>query len=71
MSYATKQIDHAAYQKSLRGKTDAELLYIIRDAGEAMQAMRGHDPRAEGKYADQVHDASTILTYRRRTGRGK
>lgn len=42
-----------------RSKTDAELDYIIRDAGEAAQAMRGHDPIAEAKYADQVNDACT------------
>ena len=49
-------------------KTDAELRYIIKDAGEAMRAMRGHDEKAEGKYADQVHDANTILNHRARYG---
>lgn len=48
-----------------RTKTVAELLYIVKDAGEAAQAMRGHDAQAEGKYLDQVNDASTELHRRR------
>lgn len=46
-------------------KSDAELLYIARDAKDAAQAMRGHDATAEAKYLDQVNDAVTILHYRR------
>lgn len=46
-------------------KSDAELLYIIKDAGEAAKAMRGHDERAEAKYLDQVNDACTVMNYRR------
>jgi thymidylate synthase ThyX len=42
------------------------LRYIIKDASEAAAAMRGHDAAAEGKYADQVNDAATILAYRDR-----
>lgn len=49
-------------------KSDAELLYIIRDASEAAHCMRNHDARAEAKYLDQVNDASTILHYRRNGG---
>lgn len=49
-------------------KTDAQLLYIIKDAGEAAKAMKGHDPKAEAKYLDQVNDASTVLYYRRKNG---
>ena len=47
-------------------KSDAELKYIIKDAGEAAQAMRGQDSKAENKYLDQVNDASTILAYRQK-----
>ena len=50
-------------------KNDAELRYIIKDAGEAAKAMRGHDKKAEAKYLDQVNDASTVLNYRRRGGK--
>lgn len=53
---------------AFHAKTDAELRYIVKDAGEAAEAMRGHDTKAEGKYADQVHDAYTILTHRARYG---
>lgn len=45
-------------------KSDAELRYIITDAGEAARAMRGHDATAEGKYLDQMNDAATVLRYR-------
>jgi hypothetical protein len=48
-------------------KTDAELLYIARDAHEASIALRGTD--AELKYLDQVNDACTVLYYRRKGGR--
>ena len=51
-------------------RSDAELLYIQRDASEAAIAMRGHDERAEAKYLDQANDASTILHYRRNFIRG-
>lgn len=55
--------DHAYHSKS-----DAELRYIIKDAGEAARAMRGHSPKSEGKYLDQVNDASTVLNYRKKGG---
>lgn len=47
-------------------KTDTELHYIIKDAAEAAQAMRGWNQEAELKYLDQMNDASTEL-YRRRS----
>jgi len=46
-------------------KSDAELLYIIRDAGEAAKAVRGFDARAEAKYLDQMNDACSIMHSRR------
>lgn len=46
--------------------TDAELNYIIKDAGEACQLASGFDSAAERKYADQVNDACTVLHYRKR-----
>lgn len=49
-------------------KSADELRFIIRDAGAAANAMRGHDAKAEGKYLDQVNDANTILGWRARTG---
>ena len=46
-------------------KSDTELRYIIRDAGEAARAMQNHNRTAEDRYLDQVNDASTVLYYRR------
>jgi hypothetical protein len=60
--------------KSYHAKSDAELLYILRDAAEAAVNMRGLDPVAECKYLDQVNDACTVMHMRRsrrdRDGRG-
>lgn len=56
--------DHPYHSKSY-----AELKYIIKDAGEAAIAMRGHSPASEAKYLDQVNDACTILHWRKTTGR--
>lgn len=48
-------------------KSDAELHYIIKDAGEAARAGKGLS--SEGKYLDQVNDASTVLYHRRNGGK--
>jgi hypothetical protein len=53
---------------SYRTKSDAELRYIIKDAGEAARNMKGLDTKAECKYLDQVNDACTEL-YRRTKGK--
>lgn len=50
-------------------KSDAELKYIQKDAHEAAKAMKGHNPKAEGKYLDQHNDASTVLHYRSKGGK--
>jgi hypothetical protein len=50
-------------------KTDAELRYIVKDAGKAARSMKGMDEKAEGKYLDQVNDASSILHARTKDGR--
>jgi hypothetical protein len=50
-------------------KSDSELHYIVKDAGEAAQAMKGHNSKAEMKYLDQVNDASTVLHYRKNGGK--
>jgi hypothetical protein len=51
-----------------RKKTDAELHFIMKDAHEAAECMKGMDPAAECKYLDQVNDAATEL-YRRHVRR--
>src|ERR1019366_2004061 len=48
-------------------KTNDELNYIAKDANAAAMATRGMP--AEGKYLDQVNDASTVLGYRARGGK--
>jgi hypothetical protein len=50
---------------SYHAKSDAELLYIVKDAGAAARAMRGVNDTAECKYLDQMNDACTILYLRR------
>lgn len=52
-------------------KSDQELRYIIKDAGQAAEAnhpRHGGDPKAHNKYLDQVNDAHTVLGYRQRHG---
>lgn len=69
-----KSVDEATLGVPLKGhpyhkKTDAELKYIQKDAAEAAKAMKGHSPRSEAKYLDQVNDASTVLHYRSKGGK--
>ena len=56
---------------AFHAKTDAELRYIIKDAGEAYKAISTFDGQAAGKYADQVNDAVTVLAYRARKAADK
>ena len=52
--------------QSFARKSDEVLRYIIKDAREAANNMRGFDPKAEAKYLDQINDASTVLARRAR-----
>ena len=47
-------------------KSDAELMYIRKDAAEAYAAISTFDERAAAKYLDQINDAETVLHYRKR-----
>lgn len=49
-------------------KTDEALRGIMKDAHAAALNARGWDPKNEGRYLDQVNDASTVLHYRRNAG---
>lgn len=49
-------------------KSEDELKFIIKDANEAARAMKGHSPKSESKYLDQVNDASTVLHHRKQKG---
>lgn len=57
-----KTMNHAAYQRGLRSKSEAELRFIIADAGEAARI----NPSGEnhGYYADEVHYAAMELKRR-------
>jgi len=46
-------------------RSNAELLWIVKDAGLAAQANRDR-PEAEAKYLDQHNDACTVLGWRRK-----
>lgn len=66
------QIDEGRKASPLKGhpyheKSDAELHYILKDAGEAARAGRGLS--SEGKYLDQMNDAATVLYHRRMGGK--
>jgi hypothetical protein len=52
--------------QNYRKKTDAELRYILQDAGETALIQRGMS--SEQKYLDQMNDASTVLYERRHKG---
>lgn len=54
---------------SYHTKSDAELHYIVRDASAAAKNAQGMgDAKGEGKYLDQVNDASSVMGYRSRGG---
>ena len=62
----TTHINHAEYQAKVATMTDAELLYTIKDAREAAEAMpNGHKA---GYYLDEVNYCASELHLRRRLG---
>lgn len=64
---ATKRIDHAAYAKDCRRRSEAELLFIIADCRATLAAW--HDCPNAGYYMDEIHYATAELERRRRGGR--
>lgn len=68
------KVEEAKLAMPLKGhpyheKDDAALKFIAKDAHEAAQAMKDHDPKAESKYLDQVNDAHTVMGYRQKGGK--
>jgi hypothetical protein len=49
-------------------KTDAELIYIAKDAHKAAEAMKSHNTDAENKYRDQANDSATVRYFRQKNG---
>lgn len=66
-AYHAPQIDHAAYARRVRRQSEAELLFTIADARQAIAAMPD-GPKA-GYYADEIHYANAELARRARGGR--
>lgn len=62
------QINHTQYPKSLKSKTVSQLLYIIKDCREALEAMP-ESPKA-GYYADEIAYCSMELSERGVWARG-
>jgi hypothetical protein len=72
MKEEVEELDETKLAMPLKGhsyhtKTHAELKYIQKDASEAAKANKGKP--SEGKYLDQVNDASTVLHYRSKGGK--
>lgn len=64
---ATKHIDHVAYPKLCRTRSDAELLYVIADCQATLAAWP--DQPNHGYYADEINYCADELARRRRGGR--
>lgn len=60
---ADKKMDHTQYPKYLKRKDVAALLFIIRDAREAITA--NPDNPNNGYYADEIHYAAAELRRRK------
>ena len=60
-----KRMDHNEYPRSLKGKSEAMLRYIIKDAQEAIAA-NPENPN-NGYYQDEVNYACTEIHRRRRS----
>lgn len=60
--------EHPLQGHDYHKKSDAELVYIAKDAREAAQAMKGHNPKAEAKYLDQANDSATVRYWRKKNG---
>lgn len=66
-AYHAPQIDHAAYARRCRSRSEAELLFIVADCRAALAAMPDGDKA--GYYQDEIHYAHAELERRRRGGR--
>ena len=58
-----KKMNHGEYQRKLKGKSIAELEYIIADASEAI-AVNPDNPN-NGYYTDEIHYAAMELKRRK------
>jgi hypothetical protein len=58
-----KQINHNEYPKTLKGKSDDSLRYIMKDAAEAMAA--NPEGSKAGYYADEINYCAMELYSRK------
>jgi hypothetical protein len=65
--HATKEIDHAAYAKDCRSRSEAELLFIIADCRATLAAWP--DQPNHGYYADEISYCAQELNRRQKGGR--
>jgi len=75
MDEDAEQIDEArpSQRHPLEGheyhkKSNDALVHIAKDAREAAEAMKSHNPTAENKYRDQANDSATVRYYRQKHG---
>jgi hypothetical protein len=61
-----KRMDHTEYPRSLKGKSEAMLRYIIKDAQEAIAA-NPENPNSSNYYADEINYCATELHRRQRS----
>lgn len=66
-SLATKHIDHAAYPKLCRSRSEAELRYVIADCRATLAAW--HDQPNAGYYLDEINYCADELARRARGGK--
>lgn len=59
-----KIMNHGEYQKSLKNKSFAELMFIVKDAREAAHNAQQMGCPNEGYYLDEIHYASAEMRKR-------
>jgi hypothetical protein len=57
--------DFSRWQEKARTMSDSELLYSAKDCRRAEEAMRGWNPVAEGRYADEAFTYGDEIRRRR------
>lgn len=64
LSMSQKIMNHGEYQKNLKSKTFAELMFIVKDAREAAHNAQQMGCPNEGYYLDEIHYASAEMRKR-------
>ncbi len=64
------EVRHPLADHDYHRKSEEQLRYIAKDAGEAARAMQNHNVDAENKYRDQASDANTVMYFRKKYFKG-